>query len=125
MAEPNGLRRGPGGRGRRRLSAAGSHPSGSGRAQLSQAAVPEPMVQAERRGLPESSVGSHGTLPAPSLRRGRVGATARPSGQRETPGSQTSPKDRDSRAQRSPLTPLPPPLEFATLRRAATISACP
>lgn len=94
MAEPSGLRRGPGGRGRRWLSAAGSHPSGSGGAQLSQAAVPEPMVQAERRGLPGSPVGSHGTLPAPSLRQGRVGAAARPSRQREAPVSkrpQTSP----------------------------------
>lgn len=90
MAEPSGLRRGPGGRGRLRLSAAGSHPSGSGGAQLSQAAVPEPMVQAERRGLPGSPVGSHGTLPAPSLWQGCVGAAARLSGQRETPSPQTS-----------------------------------
>lgn len=39
-------------------------------------AVPEPMVRAERRGLP----GSHSTLPAPSLRRGCLGDTQRLSG---------------------------------------------
>lgn len=81
MAEPSGLRRGPGGPGRRRLSAAGSHPSsGPGGAQRSQAAVPEPMVRAERRGLQGSPGGSHSTLPAPSLRRGCLGDTERLSG---------------------------------------------
>lgn len=77
MAGPSGLRRGPGGPGTERLSAAGSHPSEPRGAERSQAAVPEPMVRAERRGLPGSPGGSRSTLPAPSLRRGCLGDSER------------------------------------------------
>lgn len=74
-----------------RLSAARSHRPGPGGAQrCSQAAVPEPMVRAERRGLPASPGGSHSTLPAPSLRRGCLGDTRV---KRRRPCGQTSPSD--------------------------------
>lgn len=76
-------------------------------ARLPQAAVPEPMVQAERRGLPESPVGSHSTLPAPSLRKD----TGCHSHGERVKGHQSPnvPKLRHSWTRHPPLSPLPPP----------------
>lgn len=112
MAEPSGLRRGPGGpRGSQPPAPIAPSPGG---AQRSQAAVPEPMVRAERRGLPGSPGGSRSTLPAPSLRRGCLADTQRLRGPK---GDAPVAKHRRAQAEQgrdlAPLAPrwsLPQPL---------------
>lgn len=76
-------------------------------ARLPQAAVPEPMAQAERRGLPQSSLGSHSTLPAPSLRKGAGchGHSERVKGDQ----SPNVPRRRHNQTRHPPPSPLPPP----------------
>lgn len=69
----------------------------------SQAAVPEPMVRAERRGgACRDQPADRSTLPAPSLRRGCLGDTERLSGLRETPRCPNSPEQGESGAGISP-----------------------
>lgn len=69
----------------------------------SQAAVPEPMVRAERRGgACRDQPADRSTLPAPSLRRGCLGDTERLSGLRETPRCPNSPEQGESSAGISP-----------------------
>lgn len=77
----------PGGHGRRGwlLSTASSHPLQPRRSSaLAGGGAGANGTGRERRSLPESSLGSQGTLPAPSLRQARVGATGKLSGKRET-----------------------------------------